>query len=137
MADRLKPAILAVGLTAALVAVGEQTVAQNVRFVTVVGCASPGGEPQTWMLTSATEGESSGKTGAAIKAQPGTAAEIERATETPLGDLTYRLLGTSQYNLDDHTAHKVLVKGLLIVTDEERRLNVTSIQHVDANCTAS
>lgn len=137
MTDRLKPAMLAVGLTVALVAVGGQAVAQNVRFVTVVGCASPSDEPQTWMLTSATEGESSENTGASIQTQPGTVAEIERAMKTPLGDLTYRLLGTSHYNLDDHTAHKVLVKGLLIVTDEERRLNVTSIQHVDANCAAS
>ena len=108
--------------------------AQGVRMVTVVGCATRGTDVNTWTLTYAVESETGASADSVIEAQPGTADEIARAADAVLGDLTYRLIGTNQYNLDDHDAHRLLVKGLLISVEDKPRLNVTSIQHVSSAC---
>ena len=94
-------------------------------IVEVVGCLSQTGT--SWMLANATEPastQSSFTTPDALKA----------AAEKPLGTQQYRLLGTSPFSPDRHKGHKMAIKGLLIKSDSESRINVTSLQMLAETC---
>lgn len=107
---------------------------QAVRMASVVGCLTEGAVPAAWTLTRATDGTFSDQSDAVVTPQPGTSAELTAALSQPLGTFTYRLLGTTQLNMQGMKDHKVLAKGLLIQTDNERRLNVTSLQAIATSC---
>lgn len=107
---------------------------QAVRMTSVVGCLTEGAAPAAWTLTRATDGTFSDQSDAVVTPQPGTSAELTAALDQPLGAFTYRLLGTTQLNMQGMKDHKVLAKGLLIQTDNERRLNVTSLQAIATSC---
>jgi hypothetical protein len=94
-------------------------------IVEVVGCLSQTGT--VWMLTDATEP-------ASTQASFTTADAVKAAAEKPLGTQQYRLLGTSPFSPDRHKGHKMAIKGLLIKSDSENRINVTSLQMLAETC---
>ena len=121
----------------------------KVPIVSVVGCASHMADG-TWMLTKATNGVES-------KVLFMSAKEIEEAKKKPLGNNQYKLLGTLDFLtkedlLNDsrraeftrpevanasgqlQNGRKLLVKGLLIMTPNEKRLNLVSVQQLADTC---
>ena len=120
----------------------------TVPLVSVVGCAALA--DGAWMLTSATDGTES-------RALFLTAKEIEEAKKTALGSTRYRLLGTADFLTKEdllkqaqraeftrrevanatgqlQEGRKLLVKGLLITSPNERRLNLVSVQQLADTC---
>ena len=97
-----------------------------IALVTVVGCLVEDSGEQPWMLERATDG---------VSAETAFTNEDELATSRaqPLGTLTYRLLGVGEFAVEPHLGHKVQVKGLKLMYEGERRINVTSFQHL-GNC---
>ena len=61
------------------------------------------------------------------------AAPVPQA-EPPLGTQRYQLLGTSPFSPDQHKGHKMAVKGLLIKSGSDTRINVTSFQMLAETC---
>lgn len=122
----------------------------TVELVSVIGCAGLGSTPSDWTLTSATE--------ATVVESPFTSTqEVEDAGTKALGTDTYRLIGTAEFvsteqllsqgQRTEFTAeesvnatgqlsdgHKVVVKGLLILAEDEKRINVTSVQSLSDTC---
>jgi hypothetical protein len=68
------------------------------------------------------------------KTQATTSVALKAAAAKPLGTGRYRLLGVSVFNPSHHKGQKVAVKGVLIKNANQSRLNVTSLQMVDATC---
>jgi hypothetical protein len=94
-------------------------------IVEVVGCLSQTGAD--WMLANATEPvttPTSFTTPEAVKA----------AAEKPLGTQQYRLIGTSPFSPDRHKGHKMVVKGLLVKSGTDSRINITSFQMLAETC---
>jgi len=101
---------------------------QEIQMVTVVGCLqqqTSGDLP--WMLSKATEGTPSET---AFTSQD----EVDESKDRALGTLDYRLLGVGEFDIEPHVGHKVQVKGLEVMLDGERRLNITSFQHLAPAC---
>ena len=96
-----------------------------VELRTVVGCLGTG--DGAWRLDRATAGE---PTDRAFTSRE----ELDASRQQALGSLSYRLLGVSEFAVDDHDGHKVQVKGLRFARDGELRLNVTSFQPLDPDC---
>ena len=63
-----------------------------------------------------------------------TTEDVKRATEKPLGTERYRLLGTVPFSPDRHKGHKMAVKGLLIKSGSDTRINVSSFQMLTETC---
>ena len=61
----------------------------------------------------------------------------EKVTGPTSGPNTYRLIGTSEFDLPAHKGHMVLVKGLFIKASPTSRVNVTSVTMVATTCTAA
>jgi hypothetical protein len=95
-------------------------------LVEVVGCLSQSGT--AWTLANATDP-------APTQASFTTTDAVKAAGEKPLGTQQYRLLGTTPFGPDRHKGHKMAVKGLLIKSGDESRINVTSFQMVAETCT--
>jgi hypothetical protein len=95
------------------------------KIVEVVGCLSQTGS--NWILTNATEAAPATTTFTTPEA-------IKAAEEKPLGAEQYRLLGTSPFSPEGHKGHKIVVKGLLIKSGSETRINLTSFQMLAAAC---
>jgi hypothetical protein len=94
-------------------------------LVEVVGCLSQSGT--NWVLTNASDpapSTTSFTTPEAVKA----------AAEKPLGTGQIRLLGTAPFSPDGHKGHKMVVKGLLIRSGSETRINLSSLQMVAETC---
>ena len=94
-------------------------------IVEAVGCLSQTGS--NWVLVNATDpapAMTSFTTPEAVKA----------AGEKPLGTQQYRLLGTSPFSPEGHKGHKIVVKGILIKSGGESRINLTSFQMLAATC---
>jgi len=94
-------------------------------IVEVVGCLSQAGA--NWMLASATDPVTSTTSTTTPEA-------IKAAADKPLGTQQYRLLGTSPFSPERHKGHKMAVKGLLIKSGSESRINVTSFQMAAETC---
>jgi hypothetical protein len=96
--------------------------AQSVPMVLSVGCLMQEGDD--WWVINATE--------------PVTITEevpTEPEAETPLGNRRIQLIGTlDEFGVKNHANHKVRVKGLLIESSSEARLNLTSLRHMSPNC---
>lgn len=95
----------------------------------VVGCVekSSGG---SWVLTN-------GSAPARSDTQATTSAAVQAAQAIPLGSVRYELLGTSVFNPSAHLGEKVVVKGIVIKTEGDARINVTSFQTLASSCAAS
>ena len=119
-------ACVAVALTAGITVSG---VAQDtsVELVTVVGCLAQESGQLPWMLDKATEGT-------VVKTPSTTKEEIEASAAQALGSLTYRLLGSGEFDVEPHVGHKVQVKGLKLLHEGGWRLNMTSFQHLAPDC---
>jgi hypothetical protein len=94
-------------------------------IVEAVGCLSLAASG--WILTSATD--------AVPSRTPFTTPDaVKAAAAKPLGAQQYRLLGTSPFSPDRHKGHKMAVKGLLIKSGTDTRINVTSFQMLAETC---
>jgi hypothetical protein len=121
----------------------------SIPIVSVVGCASRMPD-NTWMLTNASEAAVSDRLFT-------TAKEIEEAKKQALGTNHYKLIGTNEFVtkdelLKDQTraaftsptlanatgqlqdGRRLVVKGLLITTSNEKRLNLVSVQQLADSC---
>ena len=95
---------------------------QNYTFVTTVGCLHQ--DPtRSWFVTNAQELK---------KTEPGAGAAT--AVSTGPGEFTFRLLDAISYNPDPHNGHKMRVTGYMVRLGAEIRVNVQSLQMVDASC---
>ena len=94
-------------------------------IVESVGCLSQTGAD--WSLANATEAVTSTTSFTTPEA-------VKAAAEKPLGDQQYRLLGTSPFSPERHKGHKMAVKGILIKSGSDSRINVTSFQMLAETC---
>jgi mono/diheme cytochrome c family protein len=98
---------------------------QNYTFVSSVGCLHQ--DPtRSWLLTKAEELK---------KTEPSASAGVVAASapQKP-GEFTFRLLDAISHNPEPHDGHKVRVTGHMVRLGAEIRVNVTSLQMVDASC---
>ena len=94
-------------------------------IVEAVGCLSQMGTD--WILANATD--------PAVSRTPFTTPDaVKAAAEKPLGTQKYRLLGTSPFSPDRYKGHKMAVRGLLIKSGSDTRINVTSFQMLAETC---
>lgn len=98
----------------------------KVPIVAVTGCLMSQGA--NWTLTAATDPVPSVANG------PAAGQKIDGPTS---GKAQYRLLGVSEFDLPAHQGHTVLVKGLLVKTAADTRVNVTSVTMVATSCAAA
>jgi hypothetical protein len=95
------------------------------QLVEVVGCLSQTGA--NWVLTNASDP-------AASTTSFTTPEAVKAAAEKPLGTEQIRLLGIAPFSPDGHKGHKMVVRGLLIKSAGDTRLNLTSFQMVSETC---
>jgi hypothetical protein len=106
-----------------LLGLASQTPAtKKVDIVSVTGCLREQGT--NWVLVAATDPVAS----VANQAQ---GKEIPSAP--PAGKNTFRLIGTSEFNLPPMKDHTVVIRGLFI-KDKVSRINVTSAVEAVASC---
>ena len=99
----------------------------NFTLVQAVGCLARGPN-QEWMLTKASEP-------ATTRDEAPTPANVDAAKAKALGSLDFRLLSVlASHSADGHVGHKMEARGLLLRTPEGNRLNLTSLQMLDARC---
>ena len=113
-------AVLTAILLAAFLVQGPS--AKKIEIVSVTGCLREQGT--NWLLVAATEPLPSVANQAQGKEIPGA---------PPDGKNTFRLIGTSEFNLPAMKDHTVVVRGLLI-KDKISRINVTSAVEAVASC---
>jgi hypothetical protein len=94
-------------------------------IVEVVGCLSQTGG--NWLLANATDPATSTTSFTTPDA-------LKAAAEKPLGTQQYRLLGTKSFSPEQHKGHKMAVRGLLIKSGSETRINLTSFQMLSETC---
>jgi hypothetical protein len=94
--------------------------------VEVLGCLEQG-PSDTWTLTHASEPVAS-------KTQTTSSAAVKAAADKPLGNLRSLLLGADAFHPSSARGQKVDVKGMLIKTGGESRINVTSLQTAGSGC---
>lgn len=99
-----------------------QAPAKKIDIVSVTGCLREQGT--NWMLVAATEPVPSAANQAQAKEVPAT---------PPEGTNTFRLIGTSEFNLPAMKDHTVVIRGLFI-KDKVSRINVTSAVEAVASC---
>jgi hypothetical protein len=95
---------------------------KKVDIVSVTGCLREQGA--NWMLTAATDPVPSVANQAQGKDIP---------AAPPAGKNTFRLIGTSEFNLPSMKDHTVVIRGLFI-KDKVSRINVTSAVEAVAAC---
>jgi hypothetical protein len=95
-------------------------------IVEVVGCLEQSSS-KTWILTNANDPRVS-------ETQATSAMELKAAAARPLGNQQNQLVGVNVFGPSSRKGQKVAVKGVLIKEANERRLNITSLQTVDATC---
>jgi hypothetical protein len=93
--------------------------------VELVGCLSQTGAD--WILAKASEP-------AVSSTSFTTPEEVKAAAEKPLGTQQYRLIGASPFSPESHKGHKIVVKGLLIKSGSDTRINLTSFQMLSETC---
>jgi hypothetical protein len=97
---------------------------KKIDIVSVTGCLREQGTG--WMLTAATDPVPSVANQAQGKEIPAT---------PPAGKNSFRLIGTSEFNLPTMKDHTVVIRGLFI-KDKVSRINVTSAVEAVASCAA-
>jgi hypothetical protein len=109
-------------LAALLLVALVQAPTKKVEIVSVTGCLREQGG--NWMLVAATDPVPSVANQAQGKDIP---------TEPPAGKNTFRLIGTSEFNLPQHRDRTMVIRGLFI-KDKVSRINVTSAVEAVASC---
>lgn len=123
-----KKAAAAVLLASAMAVTGvAQEDAKKIELVMVIGCLAKGSGDNVWMLEK-------GTAATATRAAFTTTDELAESQKKPLGSTQYRLLGVSEFGPEPHLGHRIQVKGLLIASGQDQRINVTSLQHVAPAC---
>jgi hypothetical protein len=105
-----------------VLAIAQTPAPKKIEIVSVTGCLREQGT--NWMLVAATEPTPSVANqaqGADIPATP------------PNGKNTFRLIGTSEFNLPGMKDRTVVIRGLFI-KDKVSRINVTSAVEAVASC---
>ena len=124
---RSKAMVCAMMLAASAAVPGILAQDVEVQLVKVVGCLRQDSGGLPWSLARATEGTPA--------SAPYTSdEEVQASAEVTLGTLEYRLLGTSEFEVEPHVGHKVQAKGLPLTHEGELRLNLTSFQHLAPSC---
>ena len=108
---------------------------QKVSVVTVTGCLTQG-PANTWLLTNATDpvpvsGAAKPTSSATI---PPLANSPRSSTAAVSGKNRFKLIGILELNVPAHKGHTVMVRGLLIPAQPERRINLTNVQMVADSC---
>lgn len=98
----------------------------NFSLVQVIGCLAQRGDG--WILEYGTE---PARTREAADSSP---LELKASVAKPLGTQVFRLMDLSAQSGAAQTGRKVQVKGFLIRQPDGSRLNVVSLQGLDANC---
>ena len=99
----------------------------NFTLVQAVGCLARGPN-QEWVLTKASEP-------ATTRDETPSAANVDAAKAKPLGSLEFRLLSVlASHGADGHVGHKMEARGLVLKHADGNRLNLTSLQMLDARC---
>jgi mono/diheme cytochrome c family protein len=93
-------------------------------YVEVVGCLAAGPH-HTWMLTHAS---------APVVPAVAASAPSTPATAKPLGTETFHLVDAMAYAPDDHSGHKMYVRGLLIRLPGEQRMTISAFEMVSPTC---
>jgi hypothetical protein len=97
---------------------------KKIDIVSVTGCLREQGP--NWMIVGATDPVPSVANQAQGQDVPAT---------PPAGKNTFRLIGTSEFNLSAMKDHTVVIRGLFI-KDKVSRINVTSAVDAVASCAA-
>jgi hypothetical protein len=97
---------------------------KKIDIVSVTGCLREQGT--NWMIVAATDPVPSVANQAQGQDVPAT---------PPAGKNTFRLIGTSEFNLSAMKDHTVVIRGLFI-KDKVSRINVTSAVDAVASCAA-
>ncbi len=104
----------------------DQPPAEPLKLVTAVGCPVHG-RSGSWTLDHGS--------GAMPTDQQGTSsAELGANRQIALGSEHYQLLGADVFGPLKFAGKRIVVKGVLIQTENESRINVTSMQPTDLNC---
>jgi len=115
--------IRAVLITIVLLGLASQApAAKKVDIVSVTGCLREQGT--NWMLVAATE---------PVPSVANQAQGKEIPSEPPAGKNSFRLIGTSEFNLPQMKDHTVVIRGLFI-KDKVSRINMTSAVEAVASC---
>jgi hypothetical protein len=117
--------VAAVGVAYAQGRRGGEPNPDQTPIVEVVGCLSQTGA--NWTLENATDPATTTTVFTTPEA-------LKAAADKPLGNQQYRLLGTNPYSPERHKGHKVAVKGLLIKSGSDSRINLTSFQMLAETC---
>jgi hypothetical protein len=99
-----------------------QAPAKKIDIVSVTGCLREQGT--NWMLVAATE---------PVPSVANQAQGKEIPSEPPAGKNSFRLIGTSEFNLPQMKNHTVVIRGLFI-KDKVSRINMTSAVEAAASC---
>ena len=122
----LKPGVLENIFVSKKGGVATPTVA-NFTLVQSVGCLARGPN-QEWLLIKASEP-------ATTRDETPSPSNVEAAKSAALGALEFRLLSVHQSHAPEtHVGHKVEARGLLLRHEGANRLNLTSLQMLDARC---
>ena len=115
--------IRAVLITIVLLGLASQApAAKKVDIVSVTGCLREQGT--NWMLVAATD---------PVPSVANQAQGKEIPSEPPAGKNSFRLIGTSEFNLPQMKNHTVVIRGLFI-KDKVSRINMTSAVEAAASC---
>src|SRR5262245_12884937 len=105
--------------------------ANQMQVVAVVGCVAA--EGPNWVLTNASApltmpaGETKVMTGSGIT--------VDRAKTEPSGKERYRLMNMiDEFGVANRKGQRVLVKGLVLGTGKDRRINMVSFEPVAPAC---
>src|SRR5262245_65125085 len=105
-----------------LIAIIQAPPSKKIDIVSVTGCLREQGT--TWMLVAATD---------PVPSVANQAQGKEIPTTPPAGKNSFRLIGTSEFNLPTMKDHTVVIRGLFI-KDKVSRINVTSAVEAVASC---
>ncbi len=96
--------------------------AKKIDIVSVTGCLREQGT--NWMLVAATD---------PVPSIANQAQGADLPTTPPAGKNSFRLIGTSEFNLPAMKDHTVVIRGLFI-KDKVSRINMTSVVEAVASC---
>jgi hypothetical protein len=97
----------------------------------VVGCVAA--EGQLWVLTDASQPIVVPATDG--KSTTGSGVTLDRAKQEPIGKEKYRLMNMlTEFGVPEHKGQRVLVKGLVVGSRNERRINLVSLEPVSPSC---
>src|SRR5689334_376063 len=98
---------------------------EKVGVVAVTGCLKQQGTANDWMLVNATD---------PVPSRAGTPPPAEMPKEAVLGKNQFKLIGVSEFNLQEKKDKAVIVKGLYLKSTPTAKLNITSVTVVSASC---